>query len=265
MWAAALRVGLPSLVVFLVSVAAARPEHDVELDARSALPQPSWKDVGLLPFGGLSNAEENDEIDRPVPRTSTVLEVADAASTNAQTGYWSHVYPLSLAPVSHIAPSLGIATPSSGHVIKMGDSELALTTASGGSYDTTSSSSEYSTSSHTYGGGSSSFSLTSSGGGYTSKPRTSLISRDTTSRTNTHESSSRHLTSSSKKRSTKTPVSVITTLAITTTTSTSTKVVLTNLSMPAGMSLTTATVLNGTAGLSTSFTLMNTFSTNGSA
>lgn len=75
------RVGLASALVFIVLVAAAHPEQDAELEARSALPQPSWKELVSWPFDGLSNVEEEDEIARPFLRTSTALEAVETTST----------------------------------------------------------------------------------------------------------------------------------------------------------------------------------------
>ena len=81
MRAAALRAGLASTLALLVQVAAAHPEQDVGLAARSALAQPSWKDPDPLPFDGWPGAEEEeDEITRLLARTPTTPVVVDTTS-----------------------------------------------------------------------------------------------------------------------------------------------------------------------------------------
>lgn len=62
MTAAVLRVGLASVLVLLVLVAAAQPKQDDEMETLSPLPQSSWKALGPWPLGGLPNVEEEDEI-----------------------------------------------------------------------------------------------------------------------------------------------------------------------------------------------------------
>lgn len=96
MRAAAPGIGLASTLVHLVLAAAAHPQHDVGLQARSAPFQPHWDDPGLFHFGDLPLVEDENEINRPVAQTPTALEVADTTSmklgeSNTQYQIFSNV------------------------------------------------------------------------------------------------------------------------------------------------------------------------------